>query len=298
MNNPSRYITAAQAKQAKQAGSYSAEYSIGDYEVWHLCRDSCEYLEKTEVAGVPLRYRVKQPHHEPSHAVLRAEYAKQVAEVTTRFYLWWASSPTGTWTDIGVPCWQPDLEYRCTDVSCYVSKDGEPPVRMTREDARKLQSTLGNTVEWKHPNLTLLQGYALGFACEGTYTYHTKQPSAPDVGSKAQRANVEKWNGKSFVQPVVEHTPRGDAHYLAQMAAAASTLANAAAARTLAYLGYTYEGGEQWKPPLLEGLSDYERGHEAGALLLLAQLNDLMILWSGVHPSKLSIKSIIAESQK
>jgi hypothetical protein len=74
-----------------------------------------------------------------------------------------------------------------------------------------------------------------------------------------------------------------------------------AAIRTLTYLGYTYHGGEQWKPPL-GTLDDYNRGyargHKAGTLQLLAGLRDLMTLWSGIHPAKLSIESILTESQR
>jgi hypothetical protein len=76
-----------------------------------------------------------------------------------------------------------------------------------------------------------------------------------------------------------------------------------AATRTLAHLGYTYEGGEQWKPPLKEALlpppvSDYQRGHMAGYKWAIQSISDLLTMWSKPHPSKVSIESILTESQR
>jgi hypothetical protein len=79
------------------------------------------------------------------HAALRAEYAKQVAEETTGFYLWECNLNAGKAIP-AVWCLDPPLfrqggEYRFTDISCMVSKDGEPAIRMTRQDGRRLMNT-------------------------------------------------------------------------------------------------------------------------------------------------------------
>lgn len=82
---------------------------------------------------------------------------------------------------------------------------------------------------------------------------------------------------------------------------AASAAANAAATRTLAYLGYTYEGGEHWKPPL--GTSDdynrgYARGHLEGNQQLLIKVSEILAMWSKPHRAVVGIDTIILESKK
>ena len=121
------------------------------------------------------RSRETQPEPVEPHATLLAEYQKQVAEGTTGFYLWEASALPDKWTDIGIPDWSSNLQYRCIDISCYVSKDGEPAIRMLRTEAQKSQAELGDTVEWKvkHGAFNAVAGN-LSFAYTGTYTYRTK----------------------------------------------------------------------------------------------------------------------------
>jgi hypothetical protein len=67
------------------------------------------------------------------------------------------------------------FQYRCTDISCYVSKDGEPAIRMLRTEAQELQRSLGDTVEWRDPSeLSPWGSRILCFDAIGIYTYHTK----------------------------------------------------------------------------------------------------------------------------
>jgi hypothetical protein len=117
------------------------------------------------------------------HATLRAEYAKQVAEGTTGFYLWELMTPANpdVWqqklTD-DEPHWTATTQYRCTDISCYVSKDGEPAIRMLRTEAQVLQRKTKNTHDW------FTTGGALAvidflFADKGLYTYRTKALKQP-----------------------------------------------------------------------------------------------------------------------
>jgi hypothetical protein len=84
------------------------------------------------------------------HAALRAEYTKQVKDGTTGFYLWEVLEGD-TWKKRhNINNFYSNLQYRCTDIdiSCYVSKDGAPAVRMLRTEAQELQRKLGDTVEW------------------------------------------------------------------------------------------------------------------------------------------------------
>jgi hypothetical protein len=70
---------------------------------------------------------------------------------------------------------------------------------------------------------------------------------------------------------------------------------------TLAYLGYTYEGGERWKPPLgtLDDYNrDYERGHLEGNQQLLIKLSVILAMWSKPHRAVVGIDTIILESKK
>ena len=87
-------------------------------ECWHV-------VYRTPVQGMwedgtVVKYRAIQSQPEPvePHATLLAEYQKQVAEGTTGFYLWEASALPDKWTDIGIPDWSSNLQYRCIDISC------------------------------------------------------------------------------------------------------------------------------------------------------------------------------------
>jgi hypothetical protein len=166
------YITAA---QARELGSGNAEYSINEVD-WYTCKVTCEYRTNAVFSYRPYKYRaIKQPH-----AALRAEYAKQVEEGTTGFYLWEYMNPMcDFWrTCIVDPSWNPDKQYRCTDISCYVAKQGEPAKRMLRTEAQELQRQTDETHEWRLPNGSYRnEVYANGkltFTDKGTYTYAPK----------------------------------------------------------------------------------------------------------------------------
>lgn len=110
------------------------------------------------------------------HAALRAEYAKQVAEGATGFYLWEHSNSSKNWIGTHKPDFS-DMHYRYTDISCMVSKDGEPAIRMTRDKAQELQRKLGDSVQWSHSDMTIYADESLIFNIKGTYTYRPKQPT-------------------------------------------------------------------------------------------------------------------------
>jgi hypothetical protein len=134
------YITAA---QARELGAGNAEY-FQESEGWMVCDPFCYYAER-------YKYRaIKQAQPEPvdPHAALRAEYAKQVAEGTTGFYLWEVLEGD-TWKKRdSINNLYPVLKYRFTDLSCYVSKDGKPAIRMLKAEARELQRNTKHTHDW------------------------------------------------------------------------------------------------------------------------------------------------------
>ena len=122
---------------------------------------------------------IKQAQPEPvdPHAALRAEYAKQVKEGTTGFYLWEFQSdgfPKKTPTHYA-PEFRAHAKYFCTDISCMVAKQGEPAKRMLRTEAQALQRSLGDAVEWLTPYKSNLKGWEVfAFSEQGTYTYAPK----------------------------------------------------------------------------------------------------------------------------
>jgi hypothetical protein len=137
-----------------------------------------------------------QPEQVDPNAALRAEYAKQVAEGTTGFYLWEFKSkddftaPTH-WVEER-PEFLPAFQYRYTDISCMVSKDGEPAIRMLRTDAQELQRKMGDTVTWSHPDMDVYADESLAFNAKGTYTYSTratvKQAQSESIDLELARA--------------------------------------------------------------------------------------------------------------
>ena len=148
----------------------------------------CQYCDDTgDVHGIDGEFRsactaCDANKIEPAdpHAALRAEYAKQVAEGTTGFYLWEVLEGD-TWQERGrIGNFYPYLQYRRTPKpTCQVQlingfQSGEV-ITMTREAARKLQAELGDTVEWFDPESfapVLKDGF--NFTMNGTYTYRTK----------------------------------------------------------------------------------------------------------------------------
>lgn len=155
------------AEEARKLGAGKAEY-FSAATGWNVCQASCTYekdfqycaIKQLEPAQpfslnatifIPKRKDADtqaQPEPVDPHAALRAEYAKQIAEGTTGFHLWEASALPNKWTDIGIPDWSLNLQYRCTDISCIVSKDGEPAIRMLRTEAQALQRQTKDTHDW------------------------------------------------------------------------------------------------------------------------------------------------------
>lgn len=112
------------------------------------------------------------------HAALREEYQKQVAEGTTGFYLWeFSRTGRNLWGKIvfGFDEFYDYNEYRYTDISCMVSKDGEPAIRTLKEDAKKLFQSTKESHAWFYPKCKSSVCRAeLNFNCKGIYTYRTK----------------------------------------------------------------------------------------------------------------------------
>lgn len=175
----SEFITAA---QARELGFGNAEWFNKLSKTWVVCSRDCGYNE-FQANGDKFEYRaIKQAQPEPidKHAELRAEYEAQVAGGTIRFYIWEYKSkaigkylPIKKWNEPCEPSWLQCTEYRCTDISCMVAKEGAPAVRILRAEAQELQRKLGDTVEWFDP--AEIEGVViLAFDAKGTYTYRTK----------------------------------------------------------------------------------------------------------------------------
>jgi hypothetical protein len=138
------------------------------------------------------KLKAQQAKTEPvdPHAAIRAEYIRQRDAVPCErwFYKWeFQNNLTIDWLNCGsAPEFCKERKYRCTDISCYVSKDGEPAIRMLLTNAQKLQAELGDTVEWSWGS----GGAFGGVVCAvdefsftgGTYTY------------RAKPAKVVKWS--------------------------------------------------------------------------------------------------------
>jgi hypothetical protein len=125
------------------------------------------------------------------HAALRAEYAKQVKEGTTGFYLWELQhySAGKPYRPVSYPLFLEDSVYRCTDISCYVSKDGGTAMRMLAADAKALQAELGDAVEWLAGTTKALNGEDFTFNLrDTTYTYAPK--ALKQDGWKGTREDV------------------------------------------------------------------------------------------------------------
>jgi hypothetical protein len=140
---------------------------------------------------------------EESHPAYRAMYAKQVAEGTTGFYLWEFKNKYMTKFAGVSECsdWHeshPMLEYRCTDISCYVSKDGEPAIRMLRTEAQELQRQTKDTHNWFDPSQNEpYEGVIFSFnGSEGFYTYKTKATIKLDGNMVTPEQAVAEWDSK------------------------------------------------------------------------------------------------------
>jgi hypothetical protein len=169
----------------------------------NLNRDNEDFFRVTEPAD---------PHAdnfaEESHPAYRALYDKQVKEGTTGFYLWelmtttnpdvWQQKTTGD-----EPHWTATTQYRCTDISCYVSKDGEPAIRMLRTEAQELQAKLGDTVEWWAGTTKAFNGEDFTFNLRGTtYTYRTKATIKLDGRMVTPEQAAAEWKTKKETHDV------------------------------------------------------------------------------------------------
>jgi hypothetical protein len=132
-----------------------------------------------------LQYRaIKQAQPEPvdPHATFRAEYQRQRNAVPCElgFYLWeFKRSQETKFSTIKTSLGEfyNGYDYRCTDVSCMVSKDGKPAVRMLRTDAQKLQRQTKDTHDWFYDNgAAAIRGDVFGFDSQSDlpYSYKTK----------------------------------------------------------------------------------------------------------------------------
>lgn len=112
------------------------------------------------------------------HAALRAEYIRQRDSLPCElgFYLWecdWIDTALGFTPLQCAPEFNEYMLYRCTDISCYVSKDGEPAIRMLRTEAQKLQSELVDKAGWFDP-FGFNWVTPMEFSNAGIYTYKLK----------------------------------------------------------------------------------------------------------------------------
>ncbi len=89
------------------------------------------------------------------------------------------------------------------DISCYVSKDGEPAIRMLRTDAQTLQSELGDSVEWLLNALTKPSFGGFDFGAEGIYTYKNKANLIKLGGAMVTREQaVAEWKAKELTHDI------------------------------------------------------------------------------------------------
>jgi hypothetical protein len=174
------YISAG---EARKLGAGNAEWRIVASEIeprWYLCTEQINYCDSIEY-----RYRaIKQAQPEPvdPHATFRAEYQRQRNAVPCElgFYLWeFKRSQETKFSTIKTSLGEfyNGYDYRCTDVSCMVSKDGKPAVRMLRTDAQKLQRQTKDTHDWFYDNgAAAIRGDVFGFDSQSDlpYSYKTK----------------------------------------------------------------------------------------------------------------------------
>jgi hypothetical protein len=163
------------------------------------------------------RIFTNKPEPVDPHAALRAEYDKQVKEGTLGFYLWehYSEPDRLGWLRTEEPNFIAAYQYRYTDISCYVAKQGEPAKRMLRSEAKELQRKLGDTVEWFTPfgNTESSIGEPIMFDRCGVFTYRTKatikldgrmvtpeQAAAEWEAKKETHERFVKWGNKDFLE--------------------------------------------------------------------------------------------------
>jgi hypothetical protein len=220
------------AAQARELGSGNAEWYSSAEKQWITCNNYCHYSPDFKYRAIKqaqpepaytqftpydtaekMRYiqsSIRQPEPIDPHAALRAEYAKQVKEGTTGFYLWevdWEEKPTGFTSCYQAPEFNLMRRYRCTDISCMVSKDGEPAVRMLRTEAQELQRQTKDTHDWfdtvsNNFDKIGATGDVFLFDTKGTYTYRTKALKQPVwTGSREDVIALLKEYGLSVIAP-------------------------------------------------------------------------------------------------
>jgi hypothetical protein len=201
----SEYIT---AEQARELGAGNAEYSDSRNK-WHIVEDHFCFPTVSAFNGSTVKYRaIKQAQPEPvdPNAALRAEYAKQVVEGTTRFYLWEFNYENRGWESVGLntPIFDNQHEYRCTDISCYVSKDGDTAIRMLRTDAQELQAKTRDECDWFTPFSSQLDvdDDFFSFCSNGTYTYRTKATIKLDGNMLTPEQAEAEWKAKKETHDV------------------------------------------------------------------------------------------------
>jgi hypothetical protein len=197
-------ITDEHATQAIVSYREKGFYSIADI---------CNKANEIALAEQQETYiTAAQPEPVDPHAALRAEYAKQVEEGTTGFYLWELQNCKGEWLNIGCRSWATDVAYRCTDISCYVSIDGEPAIRMLRTEAQELQDKTRDECDWFTPFGSQLDvdDDFFSFGSNGTYTYRTKGTIKLDGNMVTPEQAAAEWEAKKETHDLWYRSDRVD----------------------------------------------------------------------------------------
>jgi hypothetical protein len=172
-----------------------------------------KYAEPRDEVGECVRHTQEVGRIEVGpHADLRAEYIRQRDAVPCElgFYLWEHSRNGSDWIETPTPDFS-DTNYRYTDISCYVSKDGEPAIRMLRTEAQALQRELGDTVDWYKPNGELPWNQEdFSFLIDGTYTYRTKATIKLDGNMVTPEQAVTDWEAKKETHELWYRSDRVD----------------------------------------------------------------------------------------
>lgn len=163
------------------------------------------YCVCNKAIEIALAEQQAQPEPADPHAALRAEYIRQRDAVPCElgFYLWEFKSPFAIFWSEKIeegekcePSWFKGSEYRYTDISCYVSKDGEPAVRMLRTEAQELQRQTKDTHDWSHYANTPAGDYVFTFDAGGTYNYRTKATIKLNGNMVTPEQAAAEWEAK------------------------------------------------------------------------------------------------------
>ena len=146
-----------------------------------------------------------------THAKWKALYAQQVKNGTLDDFVWEASALPNKWTDIGVPDWSLNLQYRCTlKPTCQVRNDDTGELKtMTQEAAKLLQAETKDVCDWFLNGATDL---SCGFLFEnsGIYSYKLKANLVKLDGKLVTReAAIAIWESKKDTCDVWFKSPIG-----------------------------------------------------------------------------------------